>query len=247
MNTLMYQYKYRRRLPHIQPPGATFFITFRLVDSIPQAVWGELRERLRQIHQELTDTVEDDQTLALERERRWFQEFDDYLHNTTQGPFWLQEEQLAALVAKALHHFDGARYRLDAFCVMSNHVHVVLMPLPTTEAGKEACLHHKLVEDQDGTPGYVTEDATGQQQFVAVTFHGLASIMHSIKRHTAREANLRLGRSGAFWQTESYDRYSRDHEEWWRTIRYVLNNPVKAGLVQDWQDWPWSWCRENLF
>ena len=198
------------------------------------------------IDKELMDSVEDDQAFALERERRWFQEFEEYLHNTTEGHFWLKEDRIAALVANAFHHFDSERYRLDAFCVMSNHVHVVLMPLPTTEAGKAACLSHKLVEDQDGTLGYMTEDETGQRQFVAITFHALASIMHSIKRHTAREANLLLGLSGTFWQAESYDRYSRDHEEWVRTIHYVLNNPVKAGLVQDWQDWPWNWCRENL-
>lgn len=246
MNTLKYKKKYRRRLPHIQPPGATFFITFRLADSIPREVWAELRERLEIIKEELADAVEDEQALALERERRWFLEFEEYLHNTSDGPFWLKDERIAALVVEDLHHFDDERYRLDAFCVMSNHAHTVLMPLPTAEAGKEACLNHRLVEDGDGNLGYLTEDENGARQFVAVTFHSLASIMHSIKRHTAYEANRLLERSGAFWQAESYDHYTRDHEEWLRTIRYTLNNPVKAGLVQEWQEWPWSWRREDI-
>ena len=70
--------------------------------------------------------------------------------------------------------------------------------------------------------------------------------MPSIKRHTALEANRLLQRSGAFWQDESYDHYFREEGEWARTVGYVLNNPVKAGLVKHWQDWPWSWRREGF-
>jgi putative transposase len=72
-------------------------------------------------------------------------------------------------------------------------------------------------------------------------FHSLAAIMHSLKRHTARQANLILGREGDFWQHESYDHVVRDLEEYQRIVAYVLNNPVKAGLVREWQDWPWSY------
>ena len=149
-------------------------------------------------------------------------------------------------MVEAFHHLDSERYRLDAYCVMSNHVHAVLMPLPNTEAGKAACLNHKMVEERDRNLGYLAEDANGQRQFVPITFHSLASIMHSIKRYSAREANRLLGRTGAFWQEESYDHYSRNEAEWLRTINYVLNNPVKAGLVKEWQDWPWSWRRAGV-
>jgi putative transposase len=70
-----------------------------------------------------------------------------------------------------------------------------------------------------------------------------SSILQSLKRHTARQANLILQRQGTFWQRESYDHVVRDDEELARIVRYVLNNPVKAGLVAAWQDWPWSYCR----
>jgi len=242
MNTLRYKRQYRRRLPHIQPPGATFFITFRLADSIPQKVWQELHQRLEAIYEELDNAQQDEAAAALERERLWFLEFEEYLHNTSDGPLWLKDERIAALVVESLHHWDGARYRLDAYCVMANHVHTVFMPLPDTKTGKAEWLTHRVVEDRDRNLGYLTED----RQFVPLTFHSLAAIMHSIKRHTASKANLLLGRSGAFWQGESYDHYSRSDEEWLRTIRYVLNNPVKAGLVKEWQEWPWSWHRAEL-
>jgi REP element-mobilizing transposase RayT len=71
-------------------------------------------------------------------------------------------------------------------------------------------------------------------------------ILQSLKRHTARMANRALGRTGAFWQDESYDHVVRDGEELERVLWYVLNNPVKAGLVSDWKAWPWSYCKPDL-
>ncbi|HUR98602.1 MAG TPA: hypothetical protein VMZ26_11110 [Pyrinomonadaceae bacterium] len=65
--------------------------------------------------------------------------------------------------------------------------------------------------------------------------------MKSIKGYTAREANKILNRKGSFWEAESYDHEVADDEEFNRIVRYVLNNPVKAGLVKDWRDWKWNW------
>lgn len=72
-------------------------------------------------------------------------------------------------------------------------------------------------------------------------YHSLASIMHSLKRYTSRQANKILGRTGQFWQHESYDHVVRDKAELERIILYVINNPVSAGLAQDWRDWPWTY------
>jgi REP element-mobilizing transposase RayT len=52
-----------------------------------------------------------------------------------------------------------------------------------------------------------------------------------LKGFTAHEANRMLGRSGAFWQNESYDRLVRDGKEFERIRAYIEHNPVKAGLV----------------
>jgi putative transposase len=70
--------------------------------------------------------------------------------------------------------------------------------------------------------------------------------MHCLKRHTARKANQLLGRGGSFWEHESYDHFVGNAEEWQRIIAYVLNNPVKAGFVQDWKDWKWSYRKASI-
>ena len=61
--------------------------------------------------------------------------------------------------------------------------------------------------------------------------HSLAKIRQSLKGFTAHRCNQIPGRSGTFWEQESYDHYIRNQEEDHRIISYVLNNPVKAGLV----------------
>lgn len=73
----------------------------------------------------------------------------------------------------------------------------------------------------------------------------VTDIMKLIKGSTAFQANKILKRKGQFWQHESYDHWVRDDKERENIIRYILLNPVKAGFIQNWQDWKWSYCKEN--
>lgn len=74
----------------------------------------------------------------------------------------------------------------------------------------------------------------------------IGSITKNIKGYTAREANKLLGRTGkTFWQDESFDHWARDRSEFFRIVGYIENNPVKAGLVQKSEDWPWSSAAER--
>ncbi len=75
---------------------------------------------------------------------------------------------------------------------------------------------------------------------------GLDKIMQSIKGISARQSNKILNQSGKFWQDESFDRLIRNEHELWRTVKYVLNNPVKAGLVSHWKDWNHSYCHPDF-
>jgi putative DNA methylase len=68
----------------------------------------------------------------------------------------------------------------------------------------------------------------------------LSRIMHSLKGYTGSEANAILGRSGMFWQGESYDHWVRDDEEIERIVAYIAANPVKAGLVEQPRLWTYS-------
>ena len=68
----------------------------------------------------------------------------------------------------------------------------------------------------------------------------LPDIMHSIKSFTAQKANKLLGRTGRFWQRESFDRYIRNEKHFLAVIRYIEENPVKAGLCAVASEWRFS-------
>ena len=69
----------------------------------------------------------------------------------------------------------------------------------------------------------------------------LDKIMQNIKRISAFKINRILGKRGTFWQSESYDHIVRDEEELQKIIQYTLLNPVKAGLVDNWEDWKFNY------
>ena len=74
----------------------------------------------------------------------------------------------------------------------------------------------------------------------------LADMLRLLKGRTARYCNQELERSGVFWQSESYDHVVRDDRELERIIRYILGNPVKAGLVRDWHEWKFAFISTDL-
>ena len=71
----------------------------------------------------------------------------------------------------------------------------------------------------------------------------LGRIVGDLKKHTAREVNLRLGRTGRLWFREYFDRFQRDPGHRERTVAYIERNPVKAGLCPEASDWRWSSAR----
>ncbi len=78
---------------------------------------------------------------------------------------------------------------------------------------------------------------------IASGYVALSSILHSLKSYTAHLANQHLGRNGVFWQHESYDHVVRNDAELKRIVEYVINNPVKANLVPEWESWKWTYCK----
>ncbi len=71
----------------------------------------------------------------------------------------------------------------------------------------------------------------------------MSVIIKEWKRYTAREANRFLKRKGAFWEEDYWDVYIRDSEHLQKVIRYIENNPSKAGLVEEASKWMWSSAR----
>jgi REP element-mobilizing transposase RayT len=74
----------------------------------------------------------------------------------------------------------------------------------------------------------------------------LVRIMQSIKGASARAINQRLSRNGPVWQEESFDHVLRSSKGLDAKVDYVLQNPVRQGLVSDWREYRWAWHRQDL-
>ena len=118
--------KSRRHLPHWEQPDCTFFVTFRLADSLPQGKLDEIkaeRELWLQAHLEPWSQAEWD-----DYDNRFGERIQQWL-DAGHGSCVLATDSIARIVEDALQHFDGERHVLDALVVMPNHVHVILKPV----------------------------------------------------------------------------------------------------------------------
>jgi len=64
--------------------------------------------------------------------------------------------------------------------------------------------------------------------------------MHWLNGVYAQRFNKRWGRVGHLFENRFRSWVMRDEAHWEHTCRYVLDNPVKAGLCELPSDWPWS-------
>ncbi len=106
-------------LPHWAQAGATYFVTFRLADSLPRQA----------IERWLAEHSGGSPADTEEQWREPFRERIDALLDAGRGACRLASDDCATIVVDALRHFDGQRYTLWAWSVMPNHVHVVVQPM----------------------------------------------------------------------------------------------------------------------
>ena len=126
---------------------------------------------------------------------------------------WILPAWARDVVLTCCCHDHRKKYELYVAVVMSDHVHLVLMP---------------LIDER-------------RREIVS-----LIDIMRGIKGASARAINQRLGRHGPVWQEESFDHVLRSSEGLDAKVAYVLDNPVRQGLVKDWREYRWTWQREDL-
>jgi len=72
----------------------------------------------------------------------------------------------------------------------------------------------------------------------------LPGILDAVKGASAHLINKNLNRRGLLWQQESFDHVLRSSESLDEKIQYVLDNPVRRGLVANSAEYRWLWYRE---
>lgn len=147
----MRNFFYQANLPHWQPLEGTFFITYRLYGSIPKPVMEELKfayevakEKVEEEHalevlkvaDQMTSEMKAKLVGVLEKKRydehkRSFKKFDDFLDSRLLNePHWLKQPGIAEFEAANIQHYAERYFQLHAFCIMANHVHLLLKMNP---------------------------------------------------------------------------------------------------------------------
>ena len=117
------------------------------------------------------------------------------------------------VVIEVIRYLDKRKYILYTAVVMPDHFHLIIQPI---------------------------EKVGQSSRLTAGAYYSLSEIMHSIKSFTSHK----IGRSivsidKQIWQHENFDRVIRDENELFEKMNYILNNPVKRGLVDAPDKYKW--------
>lgn len=194
----------RGYLPHCDFPGLLQFVTFRLADSMPASRLGEWHY-----------------LLAIEDLREKRTRLEEYLDRGV-GECHMRDPRIAKLCEDALLFFHDERYELLAWCVMPNHLHV-LVHVWETPLWKvvQSWKHHV----QRKAKQFMAERRLPARREGDATF------------------NAPCLKPALQWQREYWDTFMRSEEQERKAIRYIEINPVKAKLCRMAEDWAFSSAR----
>jgi REP element-mobilizing transposase RayT len=123
-------------LPHWQCDQAIYHISFRLVDSVPQSV---LQRWLHERNCLIANAKQQGNELSQESQTKlrnfYCEKIEKYL-DAGYGRCYLRKAEIAQLVADSFTYFDNVRYRLHAWCIMPNHVHIIVEAMPDNDLSK---------------------------------------------------------------------------------------------------------------
>jgi type I restriction enzyme R subunit len=224
---------YQRNLPHWRQDGCTYFVTFRLGDSIPDSVrrqWEEEKIQSLERHGITYDGERGRWREAFHRlppseQFRFEQHFNRQVQSCLDhglGECHLRNPACATALRDELLRDDGRRHHMGDFVIMPNHVHMLITP--------------------------VADDVDVKAKRNEFRSTKLELILKSIKGASAIACNRLRRRKGAFWQADSYDHIVRSLEQLSAYRGYIARNPALAHLALQSQafyraDWMDAWLR----
>jgi len=241
---------YRRALPHFQQPGQAYFVTWNLKDAVPKIALKNYSEKLKNLRLQIksfetmgaADSLPDCVIQA-----------NDPLINKMCNPILDSYRSESPELSKLKEQYYSLRKKYikayDDLLHAQKNPSVDLTQKENLEKMKEA-LHFwdgKKIENYAYTTmpnhvhwvfGVFEKDENNDPVW-------LQDILHSVKRFSGNRINKLENRTGRFWQKESFDTTIRNEKHLYAAIKYTLNNPVAAGMVKDWKDWPGCWCSDK--
>ncbi|EDM25635.1 hypothetical protein LNTAR_25115 [Lentisphaera araneosa HTCC2155] len=190
-------------------------ITYRLADSLPNEVLKQPGAPLKRLGAPHSNADESTQKRKLT----------ESLLDQSYGSCILQDPKVAQQQIEAWTYFDRERYELIAYVVMPNHVHLMIKTYNEWPISKLVPSWKKHVTY------YVQKDKElwGEYSKSYLIFKANSTLEH-------KDPSTKV----YLWQQEYWDRFIRDENHFQNSIRYIMKNPIKAGLADSIEAWPWS-------
>lgn len=212
---------YRHMLPHFQQPGQAYFVTWSLIDAIPPKALNDYANQLKNFSSNLKISKE---------------------NNADEKTIAALKMEYAAARQKYIKAFDDLLHLQTKSIIdlsKEDNTKSVLSALYFWD-GKQ--LENYAICVMNNHLHWVfrlfDKNELGQPVY-------LQDILQSVKRFSANQINKNEGRTGTVWQKESWDTTIRDDKHLYRAVEYIINNPVKAGLVSNWEKWKGTVLFEN--
>ena len=204
---------YHHSLPHFQQPGQAHFVTWCLKDAIPPKALAEYTDKLHILYTQIQHYKDKND--------------DNIILNSLKLEFNLARKKYLKAFDDLLHLQKKSIVNLSK---ESNRT--ILMNSLTFWEGKK--IENYAYSIMSNHIHWVFKVFNTDENGNAVY---LQDILQSVKRYSATVINKIEGISGSLWQKESYDTTIRDDIHLYNAIDYTINNPVKAGLVNNWYEW----------
>jgi REP element-mobilizing transposase RayT len=137
------------------------------------------------------------------------------------GEPFADAELARTIVDSLLWQRNREKWLLYCYCLMPDHLHFIARLL-------------------NGDTDKVNAGARGRTQ------KGILDHVSDFKKYTTSQIWWKRGGTGALWQKSSYDHIIRWPDSAEAAVQYVLNNPVRKGLVEHWDDYPFSGVVDSL-
>lgn len=212
---------YRINLPHFQQPGQTYFVTWMLKDAVPRKALPDYSEKLSflkfQIQEAEKNQLDSAKIGTIKKE--YYKTRKKYIQAFDD---LMDLQRIAEINLSRKENTDVLINTLQFFngSKIYNYAFCI-MP------NHIHWVFETFSKDEKGNPVY------------------LQDIMQSVKRFSANKINEIENRRGSLWQKESFETTIRNDKHLYNAIEYTINNPVKAGLVENVEDWYGTWYEKK--
>lgn len=207
----------RNNQSHIQPVGATFSVTLLAHDAVPAKKLEEARrQRDERLNKIVGNDLEEKTVETAACHQQYYEAIEQLLDAKNNQTYPFRNKETAKLAMDYIMNLDGKLYHLEALCVMSNHLHMLLD------------LSIQVPADWDGL--------NELENYVP-----LSAVVGRIKGGISYHYHKEIGEQGPIWAPGYYDRCIRSSQHFHQEQNYIVNNPVKAGIVSKWSAYPYTY------